>query len=206
MRHKRPATTCGATLIVCFLAALNALAQPSVEPKQAFEEVEASISDKQSLKASKERKRTELRGEIAVVQEILDELERMHSQLQSELAEAEQQVEARADEVADYTVARDEKTKQLVWSSVTASQLQKRNPITMLIVQSDPLKVDRLYHYHAYFTKQLKAQIDELRVHLAEFDQLLAESEAARKNFVVAEENYAENSTNLQDRKASLGS
>lgn len=192
--------------VTSILAASLAFAQETDTSDRAFERVESSITDKQSLRADKERERERLRDEIASVETELADLQAVHAQLKQQLDASEREIASQSSKAADQIKTRADKTTQLIWSAVTSHQLKERNPITMLVVQNDPLKVDRLYHYHRYFVKQLERQIDELRVHLAELDQLLADTEVVRVKFAVVQQNFDANSASLQNRQTHLTS
>ncbi len=189
---------------MCHLPLCVANAQQSSEPAREFEQIKNEISTKQSLRASKERERAELRREIQIVETERNRLQELRSSLERNLYESEQELTANAANVSNYTNLRDQKTTELVWSTVTSQQLKARNPLTMLIVQSDPLKVDRLYNYHRYFVRQLETQIDELEQHLQTLEGLIVEATNARAKFDASERDYTANTVALQDRSVRL--
>lgn len=189
---------------MCHLSLCVANAQQSSEPAREFEQIKNEISTKQSLRASKERERAELRLEIQIVETERNRLQALRSSLERNLYESEQELTTNAAKVNNYTNLRDQKTTELVWSTVTSQQLKARNPLTMLIVQSDPLKVDRLYNYHRYFVRQLETQIDELEQHLQTLEGLIVEATSARTKFDASERDYTANTVALQDRSVRL--
>lgn len=181
-----------------------AIAQQSSEPDQQFERIKNEISTKQSLRASKDRERASLRRQIAEVENERDRLQALHRTLEKNLQQSEQILSENTVKVTSYTELRDRKTTELVWNTVTSQQLKARNPLTMLIVQSDPLKVDRLYHYHRYFVRQLDTQINELEQHLLTLEGLIVDARNARDTFDSAERDYTANATALQSRSTRL--
>lgn len=193
----------GAFALIHLTATVANGQQPS-DPDQEFEQIKTEISTKQSLRASKDRERAELRRQIAAVENELDRLQTLHRTLEHNLEQSEQTLFENTTKVISYTELRDRKTTELVWNAVTSQQLKARNPITMLIVQSDPLKVDRLYHYHRYFVGQLETQIDELEQHLSTLEGLIVEAKNARETFDADERDYTANSAALHDRSNHL--
>ncbi len=193
----------GAFALIHLTATVANGQQPS-DPDQEFEQIKTEISTKQSLRASKDRERAELRRQIAAVENELDRLQTLHRTLEHNLEQSEQTLSENTTKVISYTELRDRKTTELVWNAVTSQQLKARNPITMLIVQSDPLKVDRLYHYHRYFVGQLETQIDELEQHLSTLEGLIVEAKNARETFDADERDYTANSAALHDRSNHL--
>lgn len=181
-----------------------AVGQQSSEPDQQFERIKNEISTKQSLRASKDRERASLRRQIAEVENERDRLRALHRTLEQNLKQSEQILSENTVKVTSYTELRDRKTTELVWNTVTSQQLKARNPLTMLIVQSDPLKVDRLYHYHRYFVRQLDTQINELEQHLLTLEGLIVDATNAREMFDSAERDYTANATALQSRSTRL--
>jgi len=202
--HKRRVLIAIGAFAVCHLPLCFAIAQQSSEPADEFEQIKKEISTKQSLRASKERERAELRRDIEIVETERNRLQALRSSLERNLYESEQDLTANALKVNEYTNLRDQKTTELVWSTVTSQRLKARNPLTMLIVQSDPLKVDRLYNYHRYFVKQLETQIDELEQHLQTLEGLIVEATNARAKFDASERDYTANTVALQDRSVQL--
>ena len=180
--------------------------QPASDPDRKFEQIKTEISTKQSLRESKDRERAELRRQIAEVEKERDRLQELHRSLEQNLEHSERTLAENAAKVISYTDQRDQKTTELVWNAVTSQQLKARNPLTMLIVQSDPLKVDRLYHYHRYFVRQLETQISELEQHLLSLEGLIVEAENARETFDADERDYAANALALKDRSSYLNS
>lgn len=178
--------------------------QQASDPDQKFEQIKSEISTKQSLRASKDRERAELRRQIAAVETELDRLRARHRTLAVNLEQSERTLAENAAKVSSYTELRDQKTTELVWNAVTSQQLKARNPLTMLIVQSDPLKVDRLYHYHHYFVRQLETQISELEQHLLTLEGLIVDAKNARETFDADELDYTANAASLQDRSTRL--
>ena len=202
-RHIRICVLIGAfALFQSPLIVVNA--QQTSDTDRKFEQIKTEISTKQSLRLSKDRERAELRRQIAAVEKERDRLRALHQTLERDLKQSEQTLSESTTKVTSYTELRDRKTTELVWSAVTSQQLKTRNPLTMLIVQSDPLKVDRLYQYHRYFVKQLETQIDELEQHLHTLEGLIVNAKNARESFDANERDYTVNATTLQDRSMHL--
>ena len=152
----------------------------------------------------KDRERAELRRQIAAVEKERDRLQTLHRTLEESLKQSEQTLSQNTAKVRSYADLRDRKTTELVWNAVTSQQLKARNPLTMLIIQSDPLKVDRLYHYHRYFVKQLDTQINELEQHLLNLEELIVAARNAQVVFDSAERDYSANAAALQGRSVRL--
>ena len=184
----------------------HAFGQQESEADRKFQRVKNEISTKQSLRASKDRERAELRSQIAVVEKERNRLQTLHATLERALEKSEESLSENTAKVISYTELRDQKTTELVWNAVTSQQLRVRNPLTMLIVQSDPLKVDRLYHYHRYFVGQLEAQIRELEQHLITLEQLIDDTNNARALYDADQRDFNANATTLQDRSNHLNS
>ena len=182
----------------------QAIGQQASEPDRKFERIKNEISTKQSLRASKDRERAELRRQIVAVEQELDRLRVLHTTSEHNLQESEQSLSENTSKVISYTEIRDQKTTELVWNAVTSQQLQARNPLTMLIVQSDPLKVDRLYHYHQYFVRQLEGQISELEQHLDTLEQLIHDANNARVMYDANESEFEASTIALQDQSNQL--
>ena len=175
-------------------------------PNQEFEQIKNQITVKQSLRSDKEQERAELRRQIQSVQDELEGLVRQHTRLQSQLEISEKQVEDSTENLKEYAALRDQKATEFVWNTVTSEQLESRNPLTILIVQSDPLKVDRLFHYHQYFVEHLETQLTELQQVLKTFDELLADTESARLEFAGVQQDFESNRTSLLDRQRQFSS
>ncbi|MCY4130677.1 MAG: peptidoglycan DD-metalloendopeptidase family protein [Gammaproteobacteria bacterium] len=190
---------------LCLVPHSLAFGQEASEPDRKFEQIENEISTKQSLRASKDRERADLRRQIAAVEEERDRLQVLHRTLEENLKQSEQTLSENTAKVRSYADLRDRKTTELVWNTVTSQQLKARNPLTMLIVQSDPLKVDRLYHYHRYFVKQLDIQISELEQHLVTLERLIVDARNSRLVFDSTERDYNANAEALQSRSTRLG-
>ena len=186
------------------LATTAVTGQPASDPDRKFEQIKSEISTKQSLRASKDRERAELRRQIAAVEKERDRLQSLHRTLEQNLEQSERTLSENTAQVVSYTELRDRKTTELVWNAVTSQQLKARNPLTMLIVQSDPLKVDRLYHYHRYFVRQLETQINELEQHLLTLEGLIVDAKNARETFDADERDFTANAVALQDRSIRL--
>lgn len=189
---------------LCLLPNTFALGQETSEQDTKFEQIKNEISTKQSLRAGKDRERAELRRQISAIEKERDRLQALHRTLEKNLRQSEQTVSENTAKVRSYTELRDQKTTQLVWNAVTSQQLKARNPLTMLIVQSDPLKVDRLYHYHRYFVRQLETQINELEQHLLTLEELIVDVSNARDVFDSTERDYTANVAALQSRSTRL--
>ena len=191
-------------LVVCQLPFSCAIGQQALEPDRQIEQIKREISSKQSLRASKDRERAQLRRQIAEVENERDRLQALHRSLERNLRESEQTLSDNTDRVVSYTELRDQKTTELVWNAVTSQQLKARNPLTMLIVQSDPLKVDRLYNYHQYFVRQLESQISELEQHLLTLEGLIDDAKNARVVYDANERDYQANAVELEGRSNRL--
>lgn len=186
------------------LVATEAIGQHENEPDRKFQQIKNEISTKQSLRASKDRERAQLRHQIAAVEKERSRLQELHATLSRNLKESERSLSENTAKVTSYTELRDQKTTELVWSAVTSQQLKARNPLTMLIVQSDPLKVDRLFHYHKYFVEQLEVQISELELHLLTLERLIDDTNNARAMYDANEREFEANTIALQDRSNRL--
>lgn len=180
------------------------MGQRESEPDRKFQQIKNEISTKQSLRASKDRERAELRNQIAAVEKERNRLQALHATLERNLQESERSLSENTAKVTSYTELRDQKTTELAWNAVTSQQLKTRNPLTMLIIQSDPLKVDRLYHYHKYFVEQLEAQISELELHLLTLEQLIDDTNTVRATYDANEREFEANAIALQDRSNHL--
>ncbi len=191
-------------LAFSYLLTSEVIGQQESEPDREFQQIKHEISTKQSLRASKDRERAELRRQIAEVERERNRLQDLHATLERNLHESEQSLSENTAKVISYTGLRDQKTTELAWNAVTSQQLKTRNPLTMLIVQSDPLKVDRLYHYHQYFVEQLEGQISELEQHLLTLEQLIQDANNARVLHDANEREFEINASALQDRSNRL--
>lgn len=192
------------TLYLCFVPFNLSIGQATSESDRKFEQIKNEISTKQSLRASKDRERAELRRQIAAVEDERDRLQALHRSLEQNLEHAEEILSVNTAKVDSYSDIRDRKTTELVWNAVTSQQLKARNPLTMLIVQSDPLKVDRLYHYHRYFVRQLEVQISELEQHLLTLEGLIVDAKNSRDAFDSAERDYTANAEALESKSVRL--
>ena len=186
------------------ICSLYVLGQATTESDRQFEQIKQEITSKQSLRASKAQERAELRNQIESVEKERHSLQTRRVMLQTDLEASETRLATNTEEVRAFTQLRDSKTTELVWNTVTSQQLQVRNPLTMLIVQSDPLKVDRLYHYHTYFAEQLETQIDDLEAHLLTLEGLIDATQVVRSEFNNAERDFDANTAALQERGARL--
>ena len=193
----------GAFYLCCVPINLS-IGQETSEPDRKFEQIKNEISTKQSLRASKDRERAELRRQIAAVEDERDRLQALHRSLEQNLEHSEEILMENTAKVSSYNEIRERKTTELVWNAVTSQQLKARNPLTTLIVQSDPLKVDRLYHYHRYFVAQLEIQINELEQHLLTLEGLIADAKNARDTFDSAERDYTTNAEALESKSVRL--
>lgn len=191
-------------LALSHVAVMVTMGQRESEPDRKFQQIKNEISTKQSLRASKDRERAELRNQIAAVEKERNRLQALHATLERNLQESERSLSENTAKVTSYTELRDQKTTELAWNAVTSQQLKTRNPLTMLIIQSDPLKVDRLYHYHKYFVEQLEAQISELELHLLTLEQLIDDTNTVRATYDANEREFEANAIALQDRSNHL--
>lgn len=145
-----------------------------------------------------------LRQQIEVVQTEYASLQQEHRSIAKRIDQSELKIAQYQGRVAEAADIQNQKVTELVWNVVSSQQLKTRNPITMLIVQSDPLKVDRLYHYHQYFAEQLETQIVDLEEQLLNQQQLINDMQAAQTEFKNLNQDYVANEARLQDRNQRL--
>ena len=203
IRSRFSTTLCVAAVFWCLPLVGHA---QQTNPNQEFEQIKDQINVKQSLRSNKEQERADLRHQIESVQEELEGLVSQHERLQLQLEMSEKQVAESTENLKEYAALRDQKATEFVWNTVTSEQLESRNPLTILIVQSDPLKVDRLFHYHQYFVAHLETQLTELQQILKTFDELMAATQRARLDFAEVQQDFESNRTSLLDRQRQFSS
>ena len=193
-----------ATATTLILSTRTALGQRHASDESTIEQIQNQIIVKQSLRSDKERERAQLRRQIETARQDFDRLQQNRVKLETQLARAEEDVASSAVKLNESTALSTKKTTELVWNAISSEQLKARNPLTMLMVQSDPLKVDRMYHYHQYFVKHLKTQLDQLKRTLQVLDSLRTDTADARKQFTTVQREFETNRASLQDRQRRL--
>lgn len=199
-----------ATLVWLFsivlLVSLPIFGQEDGTTSEEIERVDRQISIKQSLKETKTKERAALRQQIAEVQNEYATLQRENQSLIQRLDQSEEEIARYEARIKVDAELQNQKAVELVWNAVSSQQLKERNPITMLVVQSDPLKVDRLYHYHQYFASQLETQVVDLEEQLQGHQRMIDELVTAQAEYETITQDYRTNEANLQDRRHQLES
>ncbi len=190
-------------MICSFLATITS-SQQLTEQDRAYHEIKDRISVKQSLRLSKEKERADLRRQIATLRQEREQLLVLHAELIETIKASEAKIASNAERTETYSTLRDRKTTQLVWNAVTSQQLKARSPIAMLVIQSNPLKVDRLYHYHRYFVKHLDTQINQLQTSLQELTILQSKAELTLAEYSRSKREFEATREALQERSARL--
>ena len=178
-------------------------AQQSSEEEQ-IETISEEISTKLTLQAEKTRQRGILRDEITNLKAEIDKLNLDRINLKQEVEQAERAIDNNSTLAEQGAQRLDRSARDLVWTFITSKQLEKRSPVAMLVLENEPLKLDRLYNYHLYFQDHLNEQINQ---HGQVVNELREERTRIRKSRDSAESSrlvLERNTTTLEDRTQRL--
>lgn len=201
-------SACSRTLIAWHLAILltlpcaQSLAQ--IEQSREIEDLTREIIVKQSLRSDKQAEREDLRNRISTLQDEYERLQVQRVNLAERLQASRELYDKRAGSAAAQNAVRVDKAKDVVWSVVTSHQLKERSPLTMLLLQNDPLKVDRLYRYHKVFLSRLAIELAELDELVATQESLLREAEEAQNELTLVDSEFQANFEEIDTRKQRL--
>ena len=183
--------------------------QPEADQQDQIESIDREIESTQALRTEKDRQRELLLNEVNNLRDEINRLKLQRSTLTADVLEADEGISKNMAQVNVKLNQVNEIGKKLVWGVVTSQQLEQRNPLAMLILENDPLKVDRLYNYHGYFLDYLDDQIDQhqqLLVQLsAERERIEASKASAERSRLILERN-AETLNTRTERLASMES
>ena len=184
--------------MLTFMPCLNAQENQEVGP--ALENLEQEIRVKESLRTEKVYRRADLRRQIAEIQAESQTLEVARQQLLEQVATQREAWDASHQELLEVKTLWEKQARQLVWHVVSTQQLSETNPLTMLVVQSNPLKVDRLYNYHKYFIGHVNTRLDSSEILLASLRTQRANAELNQSKLAQTEESLNRNSNSLTER------
>ena len=179
-----------------------ALAQ--TDNQREIEDITRQIIVKQSLREDKQLKRADLRQKISTVQDEIQQLQVKQVDLAGRLQKMQRDVDFHSTAANEHNQTRLAKARELLRNLVTSEQLRQRNPLIMLALQNDPLKVDRLYHYHRAFLDQMSEQFKELQSIQTDLLEQLGKTQSAHDELSVINSQFNFNRDELDARKERL--
>ena len=186
------------------LLLLDGLLAAQPENSSQIEELTKEIVVKQTLRSDKQDDRAELRVRIETLQDEYERLQIQRVDLATRLHQAQQAVNHQSKIVHEQNSKRLNKAQHLLWSAVATQQLKERSPVTMLLLQNDPLKVDRLYRYHRYFNESFANQVEAMEEVVLRQKKILEETQSANQELSLLSAEFDSNSEEIESRKQRL--
>lgn len=190
--------------LIAFFVVMPLAAFAQAHEKREVEDITRQIIVKQSLREDKQLKRADLREKISIVQKDIEQLQVKQVNLAGLLQQTQSSVDFHSTAADRQNQIRLAKARELLRNLVTSEQLRQRNPFVMLVLQNDPLKVDRLYHYHKAFLNQMSEQFRELESIQSQLQDQLNKTQRAHDELLVINNQFTVNRDELDNRKERL--